>query len=211
VLEASTRRFPLGPDVDLGAVAAALASSLSGADLAAVASAALAAALARTVAQLDADANGAADLASPTFRARGGGHTAAADGGGEGGPSDGDGADPYADPYADPSTDSEGLCSQPTPASNVPLKSGPLVLSGLPLPWPDLALPPSPAEAAALAAERQTRVSELMRRLKVEAPARLVPTVCMADFLGAAAAAHPSVSPAELAHYEDLRRRFCSR
>jgi hypothetical protein len=39
---------------------------------------------------------------------------------------------------------------------------------------------------------------------------QLAPLVCMEDFTAAAVAVKPSVSPAELLHYEDLRRRFCS-
>ena len=39
---------------------------------------------------------------------------------------------------------------------------------------------------------------------------RLVPQVSMEDFAAAAATVAPSVSSAELRHYEDLKRRFCS-
>mmetsp|Transcript_42189 Transcript_42189/g.85331 ORF Transcript_42189/g.85331 Transcript_42189/m.85331 type:complete len:287 (-) Transcript_42189:96-956(-) len=38
----------------------------------------------------------------------------------------------------------------------------------------------------------------------------LAPCVSMEDFEAAALVVQPSVSPAELRHYEDLRRRFCS-
>ncbi len=61
----------------------------------------------------------------------------------------------------------------------------------------------------ASAYEAPVTLEAFLRRLRGD-PARLAPTVTMADFAAAAVAVSPSVSPAELRHYEELKLRFCS-
>ena len=51
-------------------------------------------------------------------------------------------------------------------------------------------------------------VAAFLRRLERRNPRQLVPTLTPRDFETAAAAVAPSVSLAELRHYDSLRRRF---
>lgn len=197
VLEAQTRRFNLGPDVSLEAVAAACPPSVTGADLYALCSSAMSSALQRRIQALSLATDG--DSAETR---RWQGHTVTRD---------------VAGSVSVSGSDLHGAASGATPSSGFdtkifpPLSSAASSYRSLPTGashrLPQTTLVPTVRDAASEGAALSVKDPSLTVT-PVQRPGRTGPIVTHRDFILALASLRTSVSPADIARYESLRAKI---